>query len=159
MKLQPLQHLYTLHNNPFIFEPIFPAFFAEVGEIEKGVLLAYLVLPLVLPEHTRKSLKRLNVNSSLATFTSPTQDRDRLLGLGVRVAELKSLTNDCLQHNLDLGHLTVGSDLQVAHNPSRPVDSGHGCSPDIILAATKLGRIVKGHTIPYVFMQMGIANL
>jgi hypothetical protein len=159
MKLAPLQHLFVLHNNPFLFEPVFPTFYEEIGEQDNGILLAYLVLPLVLPEHTRSSLKNLNARSSLATFTSPTKNRDRLLGLGLRVAEMKTLTNDCLQHNLDLGQLVSGANLRIGFNQERSVEPGHGCPSEILMAAAKLGRIIRGHTIPYVFMQFGIANL
>lgn len=159
MNLQPLKHLYVLHNNPFVLEPVLPAFYSEIAEQDRNVLLAYLVLPLVLPLHTRQALKNLNRNSNLASFTSPRHERERFLGIGVRVAQMKMLTRDCLQHNLDIGHLTLGARLQLSRNPECIVESGHGCPNDVVVAATKLGKIVRGHTIPYVFMQFGIANL
>ena len=159
MKLKPLDHLHTLHNNPFLLEPVFPVFFEEVGPNRDNILLSYLVLPLILPHHTRKALKHLNATSNIATFTSPTHDRSRFLGLGVRVAEHKALTNACLQYNIELGQLILAEDLSLSHNPARPATKNGNCPSDIILAAKKLGSIVRGHTIPHVFMHLGIANL
>lgn len=159
MKLKPLDHLHTLYNNPFLLEPVFPAFFGELSDVKDGILLSYIVLPLVLPQHTRQALRNLKSTSNIATFTSPTNGRSRLLGLGVRVAECKVLTGACLQYNMELGQLILADNLSLRPNPIRPVAKDGSCPEDIVLAAKKLGRIVGGHTIPHVFMHFGIANL
>ena len=41
-----IQSFGVLHNNPFIFGPIFQPFFEALGEKPKSILLSYPILPL-----------------------------------------------------------------------------------------------------------------
>lgn len=161
MTLEPLVHLHTLYNNPFLLEPIFPAFFRALGDKPNGVLLSYLVLPLVLPMQTRGALRRLRQSSSLLTFTSPThrEYRERFMGLGIRVGQNRELTSACLQYNFDLGTLNIGANLNIEVAPDRNGTTNSNCPSDAITAASKLGGIMRPHTIPMIFAELGIANL
>ena len=97
----PFSFLATLHSNPFLFAPLFEVFFYELERKERSLLLAYLVLPLVLPEFSRAKLSR---TTSLRRFTS---EPSRTYGLASRIAEYKLLTHITLQHNLDIQVLSL----------------------------------------------------
>src|ERR1700728_2186022 len=93
-----IQSLRVLHNNPFIMAPIFPSFFKSLGEKRNGILLAYLILPLVLPPASRKFLTNAKSTSSLMTLAGKPGMRERLYGLEERIVEYREITNVTIQH-------------------------------------------------------------
>ena len=74
-----IQSFAIIHNNPFIFSPIFPVFYSAISHKPKSLLLSYLVLPIVLFPESKKFLVNARSTSSMRTLVS---ERDRLYGLG-----------------------------------------------------------------------------
>lgn len=83
-EMTAIDHLYVLHNNPFIFARVFLDFFEELGEKEHSALLTYLVLPIVLDKENRDVLMRAIATSNLRTFVSR---GERLRALPERVTD------------------------------------------------------------------------
>ncbi|MFA6175519.1 MAG: three component ABC system middle component [Phycisphaerae bacterium] len=144
----------TIFNNPFLLAPLLPTFFEAVGVKDRGALLAYLVLPLVLPESSRIALANSNKVSSLRTFT---KGADRTYGLGQRIANQRRMTNLILQHMIDLGVLRLVDNASIISGSE--VLSADICPPDMLKAARKLGCLCAPHSVPSVFLQLGIKKL
>lgn len=149
-----IQSLGVLHNNPFIFAPLFSPFYKSLGEKPKSFLLSYLVLPLVLYPKSRTFLVRARSNSSIRTLMSK---RERIYGLDERIAEYRELTNTSLQHAVDMGVLHVRENLSVdviADWTTKPM-----CSPDQRKAASKLGILLAPFDVPTVYRTIGVQKL
>lgn len=144
----------TIFNNPFLLTPLLPAFFHGLGNKDRSALLAYLVLPLVLPKISRSALANSNRASSLRSFT---KEVDRTFGLGSRIANQRRMTNLVLQHTIDLGVLKVSDNATILVEATEP-DAGI-CPPEMLRAATKFGRLCAPHSVPSIFLQLGIKNL
>jgi len=144
----------TLYKNPFLFAPILPTFYSELGQKDRSILLSYLVLPLLLAEPSRTVLSRLNKNSSLRTFV---ERRECFFGLGQRIASYRNLTNILLQYNLDMKWLIASHNATVVSGGAL-IEPGV-CRPDMLRAAARLGRILSPHAIPVIYLQLGIKKL
>lgn len=144
----------TIFNNPFLLSPLLPVFFAALGGKDRGSLLAYLVLPLVLPKPSRSALIKSNKASSLRTFTKAV---DRTYGLGQRIANQRRMTNLMLQHMIDLGVLEIADNASIIVAPA-PLPAGI-CPSDMLRAATKFGALCAPHSVPSIFLQLGIKKL
>ena len=144
----------TIFNNPFLLAPLLPTFFEALGGKDRGSLLAYLVLPLVLPKSSRTALANSNKASSLRTFT---KEVDRTYGLGQRIANQRRMTNLILQHMVDLGVLKLVDNASIIVAPE-PLLPGI-CPKDMLKAARKLGAICAPHSVPSIFLQLGIKKL
>lgn len=144
----------TLFNNPFLLAPLLPTFFDSLGAKDRGVLLGYLVLPLVLPKSTRAALANSTKASSLRSFT---KEADRTYGLAHRIANQRTMTHLVLQHMIDVGALGIVDNGTVIINRTRiPVGV---CPPDMLKAARKFGTLCAPHSVPSVFLQLGIKRL
>jgi hypothetical protein len=141
----------TLHNNPFLFAPIFAAFYKELGFKERSSLLAYLVLPLVLPKVPRRAL---GTTTMLRTFAS---EPERTYGLAARIAEWRHLTHLSLQQNIDEGVLVL--DDSAAFIFKETGAEQEYCPPDMLKAAAKFAKICAPHSIPAIYLQFGIKRL
>ncbi len=144
----------TIFNNPFLLAPLLPTFFGALGGKDRGSLLAYLVLPLVLPKTSRIALINSNRASSLRTFT---KEVDRTYGLGQRIANHRRMTNLMFQHMIDLGVLRMGANTSVII-ASELLPAGI-CPPDMVKAAKKFGTLCAPHSVPSIFLQLGIKKL
>ena len=144
----------AIFNNPFLLAPLLPAFFQALGVKNRGALLAYLVLPLVLPKSSRIALMNSNKASSMRTFT---KEVDRTYGLGQRIANQRRMTNLMLQHMIDVGVLenTDSASIIVA---TETLPTGI-CPPDMLKAARKFGLLCAPHSVPSIFLQLGIKKL
>ena len=69
-----VKNLYVLNSNPFIFAEPMHAFYSSMGAKPKGLLLSYLVLPLVLHPVSLTFLKNANKTSSMRTLTKKLKD-------------------------------------------------------------------------------------
>ena len=149
-----IQNFGVLHNNPFIFGPLFQPFFESLGEKPKGFLLSYLVLPLVLYPESRTFLVRARTTSSFRTLTGK---REQIYGLDERIAEYRRMTNTTIQHAVDIGVLRVGENLSVdvvSKWPANPM-----CLPDQLKAASQLGRIFAPFDVPTIYRMIGVKKL
>lgn len=144
----------TIFNNPFLLAPLLPAFFKALGGKDRGLLLAYLVLPLVLPKSSRNALINSTRASSLRTFT---KDVDRIYGLGQRIANQRRMTNLMLQHMIDLGVFGMAENASII--VASELLSAGICPPDMLKAAGKFGVLCAPHSVPSIFLQLGIKNL
>ena len=144
----------TIFNNPFLLAPILPAFYKALGDKDRSALLAYLVLPLVLPSSSRRALVNSNKASSLRTFT---KEVDRIYGLGQRIANQRRMTNLILQHTIDFEFVEIAEKASIIVTP-KLLPSGI-CPPDMLKAASKFGSLCAPHSVPSVFLQLGIKKL
>lgn len=144
----------AIFNNPFLLGPLLPTFFAAVGAKDRGVLLAYLVLPLVLPKFSRIPLANSNKASSLRTFT---REAERTYGLRQRLANQRRMTNLILQRMIDHRVLRLGDNASIIVG-AEILPPGI-CPPDMVKAARKLGALCAPHSVPSIFLQLGIKKL
>lgn len=149
----PIHHLRVLHNNPFIFAPVFSAFFEELGEKQNALLLGYLVLPMTLHQPSRAFLQNAKRNSSVRTML---RDRTRILGVGERVDRYRVMTNTTLQYLLDTGGISCDRQLSVLV-ASQATD---GSSPEgVVKAARRLGSLFGPYDVTMVFRTLGVISL
>ena len=149
-----IQSLGVLHNNPFIFAPLFSQFYKSLGEKPKSFLLSYLVLPLVLYPKSRAFLENVRSTSSLRTLMSK---RGRIYGLDERIAEYRGLTNISLQYAVDMGTLQVGENISVDVVSDWTNDPM--CSPDQLKAASNLGHLFAPFDVPTIYRTFGVKKL
>lgn len=149
-----IQSLGVLHNNPFIFAPLFSPFHKSLGEKPKSFLLSYLVLPLVLYPKSCTFLVGARSTSSLRTLMGK---RERIYGLEERISEYRGLTNTSLQHAVDMGVLQVGDNLSV--NAVSDWTNDPLCSSDQLKAASKLGILLAPFDVPTVYRTIGVQKL
>ncbi|BDB27314.1 hypothetical protein CTP10_R47190 [Cupriavidus sp. P-10] len=153
-KIDVIENLFVLHNNPFLFSELFTEFYGAMGPQKNGVLLAYLVLPLVLPEQSRKVLYKDRGRTRLMTFAAKPE---RLYGLQGRIDTYRALTNVTLQHLLSCGRLSMTADLslevcgKVVDEPLAPREA--------LAASRKLGTIVAPYDVPTIFRMLGVMSL
>ena len=144
----------VLHNNPFLFGPMFPAFASELGAKKNAILLAYLVLPFCLHRKSRTFLVRANVTSSIRTLLS---DRERFYGLEERIRDLSEMSNKSLQYAIDVGALLIDSELSIAVGEPWAdtiiVESG------AIKAAKRLGILFSPYDVPTIYRMLGIQKI
>lgn len=149
-----VKHTYTIYNNPFLLTPLFVEFYKVYEGQEKDFLLAYLILPLVLHENTRATLKNARSSSSIHTFT---KKKDNLYGLPQRVQEYKELTNKCMQNAIDNKFLSIDEELRI-----RVVNDKNDYEPSLkeaIKASANIIKIVKKFDIVAVFRLLGLKTL
>ncbi len=144
----------VIHNNPFIFAPILAEFYRDYPERPNSILLSYLVLPLVLPIEARKVLAKANKTSTVATFL---RRKNVLAGLGERINEYRELTNQSLRYAVDVGLLSVGSDLAVKVIGA---ECDFTFSPEAApRASRRLGIMFSPYDIPTIYRTFGIRKL
>lgn len=144
----------VLHNNPFLFGPMFPAFASGLGAKKNAVLLAYLVLPFCLHSKSRIFLERANVKSSIRTMLS---DRERFHGLEERIRDLTEMSNKSLQYALDIGALIIDSELSIAVGV--PWANTIIVEDGVIKAAKRLGILFSPYDVPTIYRMLGIQNI
>lgn len=148
-----IEHLSVLHNNPFIFAPALAEFYSEFGSAKRGMLLAYLVLPLVLPEEPRKYLRAIRANSSLRMLL---KERARIHGLAARVQQYRLITDKTLQYLIDAAVIEIGVDLSIA--VTGQVSSG--VAPEgVMVAARGLAKLCLPYDVQTVYRMLGVKSL
>lgn len=148
-----IEHLEVIHNNPFIFSTALTEFYSELGAIKNNILLAYLVLPLVLPEHIRDYLQSVRSSSSLRTMR---QERSRIHGLASRVCQHRSMTDKTLQYLLDMNIIKINPDMAIAI-------SGKSCAAvgpiGTDVAARGLAKLCRPYDVQTVYRMLGVRSL
>jgi hypothetical protein len=147
----------VIHNNPFVFGQLFPSFYSSLGKKPKGILLSYLILPLVLYPASQKFLVNAKSTSSLMTMVGKPGKRDRLYGLEERIAEYWELTNTSIQHEIDSGVLSIDEILSVDVNSYRSDNSPY--FSDYRKAANRLGYLFAPFDVPTIYRIFGVKKL
>lgn len=149
-----IDNIYRLHNNPFIFTPIIIEFYKNYYGQKNDILLSYLVLPLVLHEETRNTLKYTKVTSSLYTFG---RKKENYFGLQDRIGEYIEITNMCLQNAIDNEFIKIDDNLQI-----HVIKKQTKLEPDIkdfIKAASNLPKLIKDFDVVAVYRLLGVKKL
>lgn len=152
-----IQSFGVLHNNPFIFAPLFSQFYKSLGEKPKSVLLSYLVLPFVLYPESRIFLVKARSTSSLRTLIGKKGNREHIYGLDERIADYRELTNTSFQHAVNMNVLQISETLSadvVSDWSTNPM-----CLPDQLKAAHRLGLLFTPFDVPTVYRMIGVKKL
>lgn len=153
-KMSAVEHLYVLHNNPFLFARAMVAFFESVGNKEHALVLAYLVLPIILDEENRRVLGRARPNSNLRTFVGR---GERLRSLPKRVAHYREITNATLRYLFSLRAIERVDDTVLVANKETVADQV--TLDGLIKAAQVLGRFFGDYPVPTVYRMVGVMGL
>ena len=146
--------VFIIHNNPFILSSIIIEFFKNTIPKSNNILLAYLVLPLVLNEDSRKNLQKVMVTSSIHTFS---KKRDNFYGLPERVNVYKEMTNKIIQYAIDNNLIKINEDLSV-HVICNSVITVKNLE-DYIKASFNLHKIFKDLDVVTIYRLLGIKSL
>lgn len=149
-----VEHIYKIHNNPFVLTPLLVGFFLKYHGQENDVLLSYLVLPLVLHEDTKNWLLNANVRSSLLTFA---RNKENFFGLPERIVEYKSMTNLCLQHAKDNSYISIENNLSIKVN--NPELTCILPLKDSLKASENFIKIIKDLNIVTIYRLLGVKSL
>ncbi|MDD2736711.1 MAG: DUF6521 family protein [Desulfuromonadaceae bacterium] len=148
-----IEHLAVLYNNPFNFAPALAEFYNEYGNANRSMLLAYLILPLILPKESRKYLRAVRTNSSLRVLVS---ERDRIYGLAARVQQYRHITDKTLQYLVDANVIEIGHDLNIVVRGQVST----GVVPEgTIDAARGLAKICRPYDVQTVYRMLGVKSL
>jgi hypothetical protein len=154
MAIKILQNYATLTQSPLVLAPVIEGFFYALERQERGILLGYLVLPIVLHTPSRKFLENAKSTSSLITFC---KNREFLAGLAARVGRWKHITGMAMQNSVSCNHLEVKEDLSVvAGQVANEVD---GLMPKEMKAARKLAHLMSSYSVPAVYRVLGVGRL
>lgn len=151
--------IYKIHNNLFLLTPLIVEFYKNLEVKQKNILLVYFVLPLVLYEESKLSLKNSNINSSIHTFTNNNDKKKRgnLYGLSHRVEIYKDVTNKCIQHAIDNKWIKLNDDLSV-----EVLNKNIKCSEnlkDSFKASSNLYKIFKDLEVLTIYRLLGVKKL
>lgn len=149
----PISHLYTLHNNPFLFATTLHGFYDCLAPRKNSVLLAYLVLPVVLEQKNRHFLQKARSTSSLRTMLT---HRELLTAIPQRVEDYRQLSVDTLRYLISAGQLQVhGTNVSVGPNaPTDPI-----APPGAVAAARKLAEFFEPFDVPTIYRLLGVMQL
>lgn len=150
----PIEHLNSLHNNPFIFAPALAAFFDSIGDKENGFLLAYLLLPITLHLPARNFLQKARPNSNLRTML---KDHTYIHGLSDRVIQYKDLTNITINYLLDLRKVVVQDQLKISVNGD--IKFAAIAPPGLTDASVILGNFFRPYEVQMIFRMLGVMSL
>jgi hypothetical protein len=147
------EHIYTLYRSPFAMAPLIHGFYDQWESIEKDVLLSYLILPLVTYPPIHKFLKNSRKDSSLRTLTS---EASRIVGLDLRIDELKSITNAALLILTAENSLKINDDLSIASiNKVREENT----DSELLKLSKKLATVLSGESVISIYRTLGLNSL
>ena len=146
--------IYQIYNNPFVLAPLFCTSFKEIQAREKNVLLAYLVLPLVLHEESKKWLINAKSTSSIHSFS---QKKANISGLPERIQLYKNLTNQCLQYAIDNQMIIINDNLNIV--VSKTENKLLNNLTESKKASAKLCKIFKDLDVVVIYRLLGVKNL
>lgn len=150
---QAADHIYTLHRNPFALAPVIQNFYQHWVPVENDILLSYLILPLVTFPPMHQFLKRARRDSSVRTMTS---NASRLIGLEMRMAEFKPITNSALLILKAEKRLNLMEDLSV-----RAVQEPQAANSDkeLLRYGQKLAMVLSGESVVTTYRMLGLKSL
>lgn len=153
MTMGAADHIYTLHRTPFAMAPLLHTFHDEAEAKENGILLSYLILPLLLYPPMQAFLKGANKRSTLRTLCD---DHRRLIGLGVRVQEFKPLTNSALQILLTEKRVALGDGMALTSVGQIHEKSARA---DLLKMSKKLAVIFADIEVVSIYRTLGLKSL
>jgi len=117
-----IENISILQNNTFILTPLLVSFYKNLKPMDKNILLAYFVFPLVLNKEFIMKIKQLKSTSNLNRIT---KDKDIMAGFEERFSFYKEQTNKCLQYAIDCKYITIDENLRVIviHDDNMMTDS------------------------------------
>ncbi|RXI45761.1 hypothetical protein CRU99_03435 [Malaciobacter mytili] len=151
--------IHKLNNNIFVLTPLFVAFYKNLKQTPKNLLLSYLVLPLVLYKTSQQTIKKSRMDSSVFTFLNSKvkSKRENVYGLPKRVHEYKEITNQCILYAIENKWLKLENDLSIVvleeqKNNMMNLD-------DAYKASSKLCNIFKELDVISIYRQLGVKEL
>jgi len=149
-----VDHIFTIHNNPFMLFPLICEFFKTTPTKSNNILLAYLVLPLVLNEQCRTTLIKAKTTSSILSFATKNEN---LFGLPERLEDYKNLTNQCILQAKNMGIIAINDDLSVSVLGAVPSTSAD--FKDHLKASKNIHKIIKELDVVTVYRILGVKAL
>ena len=158
--MDSIKNISLIYNNPFMFSPLFVEFYLNTPQMEKNILLAYLVLPLALYRPSQLAIKNSQAGSRSTIYSvfSERKTEERVFGLEERVKNYKSLTNDSIQYSISNGMLALNEDLSIAIKDPKLANKKL-CPKDALMAARKLGILFAKHDIPTCYGILGVKEI
>lgn len=153
MSMNAADHIYTLRRTPFALAPVIHSFYDHWDQIEKDILLSYLVLPLVTYKPLHKFLHNAGKTSSLRTLM---QEPSRVLGLEARIEEYKSITNACLLILTSEKSFKINEDMSVETQGKIREENADA---QILKYARKLAVVLTGENVVSVYRTLGLKSL
>lgn len=154
MTIKVLQNYATLTQSPLVLAPVIESFFYALERQERGILLGYLVLPIVLYTPSRRFLENAKSTSSLITFC---KNKEFLAGLAARVERWKHVTGIAMQNSVSCDHLEVKEDLSVV--AGQVANEVAGLMPKETKAAKKLARLMSPYSVLAAYRVLGVGRL
>lgn len=105
-----VENISTLQNNIFILTPLLVSFYKNLKPMDKNILLAFFVFPLVLNNEFIEKIQKITTASNLSRIT---KDKDIMAGFEERFYFYKEQTNKCLQYAIDCKYIRVDENLAV----------------------------------------------
>lgn len=154
-----IKNMHTIYNNSFIFTPLLVEFYKTLPTTENNILLAYLVLPLVLHESSKGTLKNVKSSSSIYTFTDTKNKtkQDSLFGLQDRIINYKKLTNQCLQHAINGNFIEIEDNLSIKF--TKQLENNTIFLSESFKASSNLCKIFKDLDAITIYKLLGIKKL
>jgi hypothetical protein len=147
--------VYQIHNNPFILAPLIVEFFKHTKPQPNNILLAYLVLPLVLQQDSRESLKGVRIDSTIHSIGK--KKKEIFFGLPERVKAYKELTNKSLQYAIDNKLIKINEELAVDVLIKK--NTVTNSLKDALKASSNLHKIFKDLDVVAIYRLLGIKEL
>jgi hypothetical protein len=129
-------------------------FHISLHDKERGILLSYIAIPLILSHNSRRSLKNANSTSCLRTFCNK---RENLYGLNSLVDNEKDLVNTAIQYGIEMGSMEITPSLSLKIN--RRKGQHKSLPPEFSKATETLARFVRPYEIPTTFKMLGVMQL
>lgn len=154
-----IDSVYKIHNNPFVFTPLIVAFYENLEQKQKNILLAYLVLPLVLNERSKQTLQTVRTTSNIHTFmdSKDKSKRENIFGLPERIKNYKEITNQCIQHAIDNQWIKVNNDLSIEF--LKKVDDKVENLNQSFKASSNLHKIFRDLDVVTIYRLLGVKEL
>jgi len=149
-----VENTYLIHNNPFIFTPLFVEFYKNYKGQNNDILLSYLILPLILHEETRITLQKARIDSSIHTFC---RKKGNFYGLPERVLEYKELTNKCLQNAIDNGYFVIDKNLKVNITNNNLINEYS--NNELLKASANFVKIIRELDIVAIYRLLGVKKI
>jgi len=149
----PIDHLYTLHTNPFLFAATLHAFYESLGPQKHSMLLSYLVLPIVLEQKNRDFLRKARSNSNLRTMQAR---RELLTAIPQRLEDYRQVTIDTMKYLIS-AHLLEVNGTTISVGPNQLTDQTS--PPGAVLAARLLATFFKPFDITTIYRLLGVMQL
>lgn len=150
-----IDNIYLVINNPIVLKDIIIEFYKCYKNRERDILIAYLILPLVLNEDSRRKLKNLNKKSNLISLT---RDADSIVGLEFLIEEYKEITNKCIQLALSEGYLQLDSDYSLKFVENADYVS-QNVQKEELRAIKRLSMLIEPYEIVEVYRMLGVKTI